>query len=146
MARVIIGSDHAGYQLKDAIKSHFTDLSYRIEDMGCHDSESVDYPDLAGQVARTVMEDSRNRGILICGTGIGMSIAANKVRGIRAALCHTEYEAQMSRNHNDANIICLGARTLKEGLAIRLVTKFLRSEFEGERHERRVKKIMALEG
>ncbi len=145
MPRVVMGADHAGYKLKEAIKEFLEARRYPIDDKGCHDDQSVDYPDYAAQVSRAVADDDRNMGILVCGTGIGMSIAANKVPGARAALCHTEYEAQMSRNHNNANVICLGARTLKEGVAVRLVEKFLRSEFEGDRHARRVDKIKDLE-
>ena len=147
MAKVALGCDHAGFHLKEFIKKHLEERRYNIVDHGCFDTESTDYPDYAVKVAHTVAEDPKNRGILVCGTGIGMSIAANKVRGIRAALCHNEFEAQMCREHNDANIVCLGARVLKmqRQLAIRIVEKFLRTEFEGGRHQRRVEKIAAIE-
>jgi len=146
MATVYIGSDHAGYELKENIESYLQELGYKMEDLGCHNTESVDYPDYAKMVARNVVKaQGASMGILICGTGIGMSIAANKIKGIRAALCLKEYDAQMARNHNDANIICLGSRTLQPEVARRVVVKFLQSEFEGGRHERRVEKIKSLE-
>ena len=145
MHKIIIGSDHAGFELKQAVKKEFEAKSYPMQDMGCDGPDSVDYPDFAQKVAQTVAADARSLGILICGTGIGMAIAANKVKGIRAAVCRNEYEAQMSRNHNNANILCLGARTLEGDVALRVVETFLRSDFEGDRHGRRVDKIMALE-
>ncbi len=147
MAKIVLGCDHAGYQLKEVIKEFLEERRYDILDQGCFDANSTDYPDYAERVARSVSEHPDHRGVLVCGTGIGMSIAANKIKGVRAALCHNEFEAQMSRNHNDANVVCLGARILKHQnpVAIRVVEKFLRSEFEGGRHARRVDKIKELE-
>ncbi len=143
--RVVVGSDHAGYKLKEAVKAFLLSKSYSVDDLGCSSTESVDYPDYARAVARAVAAETGTMGILICGTGIGVSICANKVPGIRAALCHKEYETEMSRNHNDANILCLGARTLDGDEAIHLVETFLNTEFEGGRHLRRVNKIKAME-
>lgn len=148
MGKIVLGCDHAGYKLKEIIKEFLEERRYDILDHGCFDTQSTDYPDYAEKVGRTVSEHLDNLGVLVCGTGIGMSIAANKIKGVRAALCHSEFEAQMSRNHNDANVICLGARVLKEQnpVAIRVVEIFLRSGFENGRHARRVDKIKALEG
>lgn len=145
MGKVIIGCDHAGFQLKEAVKTYLEERNYTVDDKGCFDTESVDYPDYAAAVAQTVAQDPSHRGILVCGTGLGVSIAANKVKGVRAALCHNEYITQMSREHNDANVLCIGARIIKQDLAIRMVVKFLRTDFEGGRHQRRVDKMMALE-
>lgn len=146
MAPVIIGSDHAGFELKQALKTYLSERGYKTQDAGCDSTESVDYPDFAKRVAREVAKATDGtKGILICGTGIGMSIAANKFKGVRAALCLKEYDAQMARNHNDANIICLGARTLQKEVAFRVVTTFLKSQFEGGRHARRVAKISSFE-
>ena len=140
MASVAIGSDHAGYPLKQSIIDHLRSRGYEVTDMGCHGRDSVDYPDYAAAVAEAV-EDGSTLGVLICATGIGMSVAANKRPGVRAALCHTEYEAQMARNQVNANIVCVGARTLSRDAAIRTVVRFLRSEYEGYRHDRRLEKI-----
>jgi len=145
MPKIVMGSDHAGFELKERIKAYLAERRYPIDDKGCHSEESVDYPDFAEAVARAVAADDQAMGILVCGTGIGVSIAANKVAGVRAALCHSEYEAQMARNHNDANVICIGARTMRGETPVRVVEKFLRSEFEGGRHARRVDKIKAIE-
>jgi len=146
MVTVFIGNDHAGFELKQDLKAFLKDQGYQVRDLGCDSTDSVDYPDFAKRVAREVAaSDGGAFGILICGTGIGMSIAANKLKGVRAALCIKEYDAQMARNHNDANILCLGARTLQKEVARRVVTTFLRSEFEGGRHARRVAKIHSLE-
>lgn len=137
---IYVGSDHGGFALKQKIVAHLEGC----KDLGTHTEESCDYPDIAAKVAEAVAEDGA-RGILVCGTGIGMSIAANKVRGIRAAVCWDEYTAEMARKHNDANILCLGQRAIDPGLALRLVDIFLSTDFEGGRHERRVKKIMGLQ-
>lgn len=147
MPVIYFGSDHAGFELKEDLKNYIGEMGYQVNDLGCHNTDSVDYPDYAKTVAREVANGDGNAfGILVCGTGIGMSIAANKIKGIRAALCPKEYDAQMARNHNNANIICLGARTLQPEVARRVVMTFLRSEFEGGRHGRRVDKINALDG
>lgn len=144
--RVAVATDHAGVAYKNNMVTQLKDMGYEVKDCGAHDEQSVDYPDFAKLVAREVLSMEDTLGLLICGTGIGMSIAANKCKGIRAALCHSEYEAQMARNHNDANIICIGARTMELETARRVVAKFLESEFEGGRHARRVDKMMAFEG
>jgi ribose 5-phosphate isomerase B len=140
-----LGSDHAGYSLKHEIAAHLQTKGIAFEDMGTHGPESVDYPDYGALVAKAVVAGPDNRGILICGTGIGISIAANKIAGIRAALCHTEFEAEMCRRHNDANILCLGSRVIGPGLALALIDRFLAASFEGGRHAGRVAKISALE-
>lgn len=140
-----LGSDHAGYGLKQEIAAHLRNKGIAFEDMGTHGPESVDYPDYGAKVAKAVVAGPDNRGILICGTGIGISIAANKIAGIRAALCHTEFEAEMCRRHNDANILCLGSRVIGPGVALALIDRFLAESFEGGRHAGRVAKISALE-
>ncbi len=145
MERIVIGADHAGYSLKQEIVQFLLMSGYQVEDKGTHSEDSVDYPDYALQVARAVARGEADLGILICGTGIGMSIAANKVRGVRAALATDCYMARMAREHNDANILCLGGRVLGVGSALDIVQTFLESHFIGERHTRRVSKIQALE-
>lgn len=144
--RIAIGSDHAGISLKRDVVAYLTDQGYDIDDLGCDCVSSVDYPDYAAKVARAVAESKYDLGILICGTGIGMSIAANKVNGIRAALCHDTFSARASREHNDANVLCLGQRVVGQGLALDIVTTWLAGQFVGGRHATRVNKIMALEG
>jgi len=143
--RVIVGSDHAGLSLKRSLIAFLQSQGYELTDHGPDSAESVDYPDFAELVARDVVAQEESVGILLCGTGIGMSIAANKVAGARAALCHTEFEARATRAHNDANILCLGERVVGAGLAESIAAVFLSTEFEGGRHARRVEKIHALE-
>lgn len=145
MERIAIGADHAGRSLKEEIVAFLRETGYPVEDMGTHGDESVDYPDYALKVARAVATGAADLGILICGTGIGMSIAANKVRGIRAAVATDCYMARMAREHNDANILCLGGRVVGPGLALEIVRTFLQSRFAGGRHARRVEKIRAAE-
>ncbi len=140
-----IGSDHAGFALKEELIAYLRAKGVVHEDLGTHSLASVDYPDYGAAVAKAVTAAPEHRGILICGTGIGISIAANKIAGVRAALCHTEFEAEMCRRHNDANILCLGARVTGAGLALALVDRFLAEAFEGGRHAGRVAKIAALE-
>mgnify|MGYP006307046933 CR=1 FL=1 len=142
---IAIGSDHGGYELKQAIAEFLIAESYQVLDLGVHSPESVDYPDIAALVARAIAAGEAQRGILICGTGIGVSMASNKVRGVRAALCTDCYMARMAREHNDAHILCLGGRVLGAGSALDIVQVFLDSEFQGGRHARRVNKINALE-
>ena len=142
---IAIGSDHGGFRLKEEIKNLLTELGREYRDFGTHSPASVDYPDIAASVARSVASGECERGILICGTGIGISIAANKVRGIRAALCGDEFSAQMAREHNDANILALGERVTGPGLARAIVAKWLTSEFAGGRHAQRLCKIGVLE-
>ncbi|MGI5971760.1 MAG: ribose 5-phosphate isomerase B [Oscillospiraceae bacterium] len=140
-----IGCDHGGFALKNEIKKYLDASNIEYRDFGTFSDESCDYPDFAEKAARAVASGECERGLLFCGTGIGISIAANKVRGIRAAVCSDCYSAEMSRRHNDANILCLGGRVVGAGLAEKIVEVFLNSEFEGGRHARRVEKIMAIE-
>lgn len=141
-----IGSDHGGYELKEEIKKHLDARGVAYQDFGCYSTASVDYPALAAEVGRAVAGGKFERGLLFCGTGIGISIAANKVRGIRAAACSDYFSAKYTRLHNDANILCLGGRVVGAGLAAELVDVFLDTEFEGgERHQRRVGQISTIE-
>jgi len=144
--KVALGADHAGYALKEAIKVHlqqYAEITY--EDVGTFDETSVDYPDIAIPLAQKVATGTYQRGIIVCGTGIGVAIAANKVSGIRAAPCRESFTAKMSRLHNNINILTLGARATGEGLAMDIVTTFLFTEYEGERHQRRLDKIENIE-
>ncbi len=143
--RIAIGCDHRGLNLKKSVIQLVTQFGYSYEDMGCYTADSVDYPDVAGKVAGVVASGDFDYGILICDTGIGMSIAANKVRGIRAALCHDAATAARARQHNDANILCLAARGNPEAV-VEIVDTFLTTQFEGGRHVRRLNKIKAMEG
>ncbi len=138
--KIALGADHGGYQLKEKIAGLLQQLGHHVEDTGCHSSDSVDYPDFADPVVSLVADGACDRGILICGTGIGMSLAANRNRKIRAANCHDEYTARMSREHNDANILCLGARVIGEGVAVDLVKVWLDTPFAGGRHQQRIAK------
>lgn len=143
--RVAVGCDHRGYQTKNKVVQLLKQLDHEVIDFGTHSAESVDYPDIAAQVARTVSEGGAERGILICGTGLGMCIAANKFPGVRAATCHDDLTAEMSRRHNDVNVLCLSADMLGERLVDRMVDIWLKTAFEGGRHARRVDKIRQLE-
>ena len=141
MAKVlIIGSDHAGLELKRELAGIATELGYELRDVGTHTSDSCDYPDYAHQVASAVAA-GEGLGLLVCGTGIGMSMAANRHPGARAAVCGDVFSASMTRQHNDANILCIGARVVGGGLAGEILKAFLGASFEGGRHERRVNKI-----
>ncbi len=143
--KIALGADHAGYELKDKIGRHLREKRVEVCDKGTNSGESVDYPDYARLVAHDVSRGQADLGILVCGSGIGMAIAANKVAGIRAANACSEYQAQMSREHNNANVLTLGARILKEDEALRIVDAWLAAGFAGGRHERRVEKINAIE-
>jgi ribose 5-phosphate isomerase B len=143
--KIAIGSDHRGFEAKARIITILHQLGHEVFDAGPHGRESADYPDFAFEVARAVGEGRAERGILICGTGIGMCIAANKVRGVRAAPCHDCVTAEMSRRHNDANVLCLSADLLGEDLIDRMVRIWLETAFEGGRHARRVEKITRFE-
>ncbi|SDE64498.1 ribose 5-phosphate isomerase B [Sporomusa acidovorans] len=143
--KVAIGSDHGGFRLKEELKTLLNELKVEFHDFGTYTSESVDYPDISRQVAESVAKGEYERGIIVCGTGIGVSIAANKIKGIRAALCNDVFSAQMSREHNDANILTLGERVIGFGLARMIVEVWLNAKFAGGRHACRVDKIMALE-
>lgn len=138
---IIIGADHAGFQIKEKVKQFLQEKKYAVIDAGTTSEESCDYPDIAKTVAQAVSKDAAKKGILICGTGIGMSIAANKYKNVRAAHVTSAYEAEMAKKHNNANILCLGARTTEEKTIIECVERWLSSEFEGGKHERRIGKI-----
>ena len=135
---VFIGSDHAGLELKTVVAAHLAAAGHTVVDLGPSEPQSVDYPDFAKAVCARVLDTPEAAGILICGTGIGMSIAANRIGGIRAALCVNEYLARMTRLHNDANVLCLGERVIGVGLAASIADVFLETGFEGGRHQRRV--------
>jgi ribose 5-phosphate isomerase B len=139
--RIAIGSDHAGYLVKDMIADHLNQHNIEITDLGCNTPDSVDYPDYAKKVCAEILQDRADFGILVCGTGIGMSMAANKIVTIRAALCNDVYAAEMTRKHNDANVLCLGARTVNPSIVRDIVNIFLKTEFEGGRHETRIRKF-----
>lgn len=143
MKKVYIATDHAGYALKAYVKDYVTSLGHEIIDLGPYSADRVDYPDYAKKCADAVVADENSCGILICGTGIGISIAANKVTGIRAALCHNTYTAKLTREHNDANILCFGERVVGKGVIESMIETFLSTEFEGGRHATRVDKIEA---
>ncbi len=142
--KVSIGSDHRGIQQRELIARAIETTGNEVDDCGTHSSESCDYPDIAAKVARHVVADVPQRGILICGTGIGVSIAANKIPGIRAAVCHDLHTVEMSRRHNDANVLCMSAE-IEEVKMREMVSLWLATKFDGERHQRRVEKIAALE-
>ena len=144
--KIALGCDHGGYELKEFVKTVLERLGHTYEDFGCYSKESCDYPDFGEAAARAVAEGKCDRGIVICTTGIGISIAANKVKGIRCAHCADSLEAEMTRRHNDANMMAIGAGFTGKNMAERMVEVFLSTEFEGGRHARRVDKIMAIEG
>lgn len=143
--KIAIGSDHAGLALKQHLVEYTRSLGHEVTDMGAYSAESVDYPDYALKVAESVAAGANERGILVCGTGIGVCITANKVKGIRAANCQESYSAGLSRSHNDANVLCMGARVVGPGLAEEIARVWLETEFSGGRHARRVNKINALD-
>lgn len=143
--QIWIGADHAGVALKDRIKRMLESDDHEVTDQGPYSDESVDYPDFAASVAQGVSSGNAERGILVCGTGIGMAIAANKISGVRAAVCHDLDTVRLSRRHNQANVLALGARTLEPNLALSMVREWLQVDFEGGRHDRRVRKISSLE-
>ncbi len=143
---IAIASDHGGWALKAQILDHLRDKGVEVDDLGCGQGDTVDYPEYAEKLCRAVVAGTYERGILICGTGIGMSIAANKIPGIRAALCADCYSAEMTRQHNDANVLCLGGRTLGSELAKKIVDTYLAAKFSGaEHHARRIEMIKKLE-
>ena len=142
---IAIGCDHGGLNIKKAIIDYLSESKIQYEDFGTNGDMSVDYPEFAEKVAEAVSEGDCSVGILCCGTGIGMSIAANKIKGIRAALCNDEFCAEMAKRHNNANIICIGGRIVSPEKAVSIFKKFIDTNFEGGRHEKRVKKIMELE-
>ena len=144
-SRIVIGADHAGFRAKQSIKAFLESAGYRVEDVGTHSEESVDYPDIARAVGERVAGANDSLGILFCGTGIGVSIAANKVEGIRAALAHDSLTARRAREHNDANVIALGGKVVGEDEALDIVQEFLNAQFAGGRHQRRVDKITEMD-
>jgi ribose 5-phosphate isomerase B len=139
--KIALASDHAGITLRQAVAEHLRGLGHDVLDLGPQDRASIDYPDKAAEVAAALTEGRAERGVLVCGSGIGVSIAANRHAGIRAALCTNEYLARLSRQHNDANVLCLGERVLGVGVALAIVDAFFSTEFEGGRHARRVAKL-----
>lgn len=144
--KIAIACDHGGYALKEAVKAHLTEKGYEAVDFGTNSTESCDYPDFAAPAAKAVAAGECEKGIVICTTGIGVSIVANKVKGIRCALCSDPLSAEMTRRHNDTNMLAMGAGITGQNLAMDIVDIWLATEFEGGRHQRRVDKIMALEG
>ena len=145
MSRIAIGCDHRGFALKKLIIPFLQNVGHSYQDFGCYNTEPVDYPDIARKVGEAVALGNFDQGILICSTGIGMCIAANKIKGIRAALCHNSFTAQRARQHNDANILCLRGEDIDTKSALEIVKTFLATDFEGGRHARRVNKIKALD-
>ncbi len=143
--KIAIGSDHAGFESKEKAKSELLALGVEVVDKGAYSLDSVDYPDFGAAVARAVASGEVERGVLICGSGIGVSIAANKIPGARAALCWNEETTRLAREHNDANVLCFGARFIEPEQAARMVRLFLETEFDGERHTQRVEKLSALD-
>lgn len=142
--KYFIGADHAGIDIKDYVKELFEERGHEVVDLGPFSKDRVDYPDYAAKVCKKVLENEGTMGILICGSGLGMSMAANKFDGIRAALCHNEYSARMARKHNDANVLCLGERVSGEGMIEAIIKAWDKAEFEEGRHTQRVEKINAL--
>ena len=142
---IAIGSDHGGYELKEYVKAHLKERGIEFKDFGVYSEESVDYPDCAKPVCEAVLSGEGERGILFCGTGIGISMAANKFDGIRAALCSDVFSAKMAKEHNNANVICLGGRVTGRELAFMIIDTFLDAEFQGGRHQTRIDKIHAIE-
>jgi ribose 5-phosphate isomerase B len=144
--RIAIGADHAGYALKQHLVDTLKELGHEVDDHGTHSEESVDYPEICAGVGRAVANGEADRGIVLGGSGQGEQIAANKVRGVRAALCNDLYTARLSREHNDANVLSMGGRIVAPGLADEILTLWLSTDFEGGRHQRRVDQITELEG
>ena len=142
---IAIACDHGAYELKEAVKQHLTEKGYEVKDFGTNSTESCDYPDFVGPAAKAVADGSCEKGIVLCTTGIGASITANKVRGIRCALCHDLLSAELTRAHNDSNVLAIGAGIIGRNLALAIVDRWLNTPFEGGRHQRRVDKVMALE-
>ena len=142
---IALGCDHGGFGLKQEILSYLQQAGYAVNDLGCHSEESVDYPDFAERVCAAIGSRKADRGILICGTGIGMSMAANKIPNIRAAACSEPYSAILSKRHNNSNVLCMGARVVASGLATLITEGWLNASYEGERHQRRVDMLTRIE-
>jgi len=143
--RIAVGADHAGFQVKERVKEELQKEGFEVIDFGTHTGDSVDYPDYARLVARSVSQAESNRGVLVCGTGIGMAITANKFRGIRAATCNDTYTARMAAEHTDANVLCVGARVVDADHAVAIVREWLKAKFTGGRHQRRIDKISEID-
>jgi len=141
--RIALASDHAGRNLKSIVQQHLEQAGHHVNNMGTDSEDSVDYPDFATKVALAIQQGEADLGILVCGTGIGISMAANRHKGVRAAVCHNEFTARATRAHNNANVLCMGERVLGTGVALSVVDAFIATEFEGGRHIRRVEKIDA---
>ena len=142
---IALAADHGGFTLKEEIRAHLDELGIPYKDFGCYDGTSCDYPDMALPACDAVVAGECDKALLFCGTGVGISISANKVKGIRACCCSDAFSAEYTRRHNDANALCMGGRVVGPGLAVQLVDIFLNTEFEGGRHQRRVDKLMAIE-
>lgn len=142
---IALACDHAGYPLKEELKKHFDEIGVKYIDYGCHGLQSVNYPEYATKLCNGITTGECTLGILVCGTGIGMSMAANKHKGIRAACCSDTFSARMTRMHNDANVLCMGARVVGAGLAFDLADLFITTEYEGGRHQKRVDMVNALD-
>lgn len=143
--RIAVGCDHGGFEHKNAIAEHLKERGFEVTDYGILELKSVDYPDIAVKLCNSIVKGENELGILVCGTGIGMSIAANKVKGIRAAACSEHFSAKYTRLHNNSNVLCLGGRVIGVGTAIELADLFVDTEFEGGRHQTRIDKVMAIE-
>ena len=143
--KIAIGCDHGGFEHKNSIVEHLKERGFEVADFGIYENTPVDYPDMALKVAKSVTSGENELGILVCGTGIGMSLAANKVKGIRAAVCSDHFSAKYTRLHNNSNILCLGGRVIGIGTALELVDLFVDTEFEGGRHQKRIDKITEIE-
>ena len=143
--RIAIGSDHRGFRLKQTLMQHIAAAGHVVADFGCYDENAVDFTDVAIPLSQAVTGGEQDRGLLICSNGVGMTVCANKVKGIRAALCHDTFAARRARQHTDANVLCLGSWCIGEGVAREVVDAFLTAEFEGGRHSRRLEKLQALE-
>ena len=143
--KLALGCDHGGFALKEAIVNYLKEHAIEYEDFGCYDTESVDYAPIAAKAARCVAERNADYGVIICSTGIGVSMAANKVKGIRAALCTNDFSAEMTRRHNNANVLCMGGKIIDAETAVRLTEIFLNTPFDGGRHQRRIDQIAQIE-
>lgn len=144
--KIAMACDHGGLRLKNVLKEYLLDNGYEVEDFGTNSEDSCDYPDYAGKAAKAVASGACDKGVVVCGTGIGVSITANKVNGVRCALCHDVFSAKATRAHNDSNMIAMGQRVIGEGLALEILKAWLSTEFEGGRHIQRIEKMMAYEG
>lgn len=142
---VALAADHGGYELKEAIRKHLDEIGVAYKDFGSYTGEACDYPDMAEAACRAVVAGECGKALLFCGTGVGISMSANKIRGIRACCCSDAFSAEYTRRHNDANALCMGGRVVGPGLGVYLVDLFLNTPFEGGRHQRRIDKMMALE-